>query len=446
MVRSTLGRSIAATLAVLSVSPQSALRALFSVSLAVLATALLPLALPPTAVGQDTAPALVRSPMPGWPQWRGPARDGISRETGLLQAWPRGGPPRLWSATGIGRGYSSPIVVEDTVYITGDRADDLVISAWALDGTLRWETKNGAAWKRSYPGARSACTYDDGRLYHMNAHGRLVCLDAASGAEQWAVDVLERFQGKNIIWGISESPVVLGNRVFATPAGERGLVVALDKRTGETVWATPTLADEQPSYASPILIETAGRTLLVNSAARHALAVDAQTGELCWTVPHEDPQNTVSTIPVLGGNHVVFTNASRGYGAVFGVHLDGVQGQKDWKQELTISHGSTICVDGQVYGASGRGVARGWVAIDAGTGQIQTLSSLDGGSLIYADQRFYCLTQTGTMTLQQRTSDGFQTVGSFSLAEGRDIWAHPVICDGRLYLRVHDTLYCYDIR
>jgi outer membrane protein assembly factor BamB len=384
--------------------------------------------------------------MPDWSQWRGPRRDGISEETGLLPSWPEGGPTRLWSTTGIGRGYSSPIVVNGSIYVSGDEGNDLIISAFSLDGKLRWQTENGAAWKRSFPGARSSCTYDHGRLYHMNAHGRLACVHAETGSEEWAVDVLERFESKNITWGISESAAILGDMVFATPAGTKGLVVALDKRTGETLWATPALADERPSYASPILIRIAKRTLLINSAAKNAFAVDTETGQLCWKVSHEDPNNTVSTIPVLAANELVFTNASRGYGAIFGVHLDASLGEKTWKEELTVSHGSTVCVDGQVYGASSRGAARGWVALDAKTGSTKVMTSLDGGSLIYADGRFYCLTQRGIMTLQKPTADGFETVGSFPVAEGKDIWAHPVICRGRLYLRVHETLFCYDIR
>jgi outer membrane protein assembly factor BamB len=401
--------------------------------------------IPVTALGVESGPVLVRSEMPDWPQWRGPRRDGISDETGLLPAWPEGGPPRLWTAVGIGRGYSSPIVVNETIFITGDKDDDLIVSAFSLDGKLRWQTKNGASWQRSYPGARSSCTYDRGKLYHMNAHGRLVCLDAETGSEEWVVRVLERFQGKNITWGISESLLIHGDLVFATPCGAKGLVVALNKDTGDTVWATPAIAGERPSYASPILINVAGRTLLINSATENAFAVDATTGELCWQVSQEDPKNTMTTIPVLARNELLMTNSSRGYGAIYGVRLDGSRGEKTWVKELSIGHGSTVCIDGQFHGAARRGVARGWVAIDAQTGSIRTKSELETGSLIYADGRFYCLTARGMMTLQKPTADGFQTGGSFRIGEGRDIWAHPVICNGRLYLRVHETLFCYDI-
>ena len=136
------------------------------------------------------AGTLVRSAAPDWPQWRGPRRDGISDETGLLPSWPAGGPKRLWTASKIGNGYSSPIVVGKTLYITGDQDDDVIITAFSTDGSFRWRSVNGAAWQGSHPGARSSCTYDDGKVYHMNAHGRVACLDAVTGREVWAHPVV----------------------------------------------------------------------------------------------------------------------------------------------------------------------------------------------------------------------------------------------------------------
>jgi outer membrane protein assembly factor BamB len=395
---------------------------------------------------EDAAPSLVRTSAPDWSQWRGPRRDGISEETGLLQSWPQDGPKLLWKVSGIGRGYSSPIVVEDTVFITGDKGDDLAIRSFSLDGSPGWQTKNGAAWKRSFPGARASCTYEDGKLYHMNAQGRLACLDAATGVESWAVNVLERFEAKNIMWGISESVVVHDGRVYATPAGAKGLMVALDKQTGDTVWASEPLAEESASYSSPILLAIGDRHLLVNGGSRYVFAVDAQSGELCWHLPQEDPKNAVNTTPILAGDGLFFTNASRGGGAVFGVKFDDQTAKKAWSKELTISHGGAVGIDDHLFGASSRGIAKGWVAIDTAQGTPRQLGELAGGSVIYADGRFYCLTTRGTMTLQELTADGFKTAGSFQLADEKDVWAHPVICRGRLFLRCHDTLYCYDIR
>lgn len=399
------------------------------------------------AIAAETGTAVsVRSTEPDWPQWRGPRRDGVCEETGLLPSWPTGGPKCPWTAAGIGKGYSSPIVANETIYITGDKGDKLSISALGLDGSSRWETTSGASWTRSHPGSRASCTYDDGQLYHMNAHGRVACLDADTGREVWSVNALDRFDGKNITWGISESLLVYKDRVFVTPAGAKGLVAALDKRTGATIWATPPLAGEAPSYASPILIAVGKRHILVTAGARYAFAVDADTGELCWHTRHMDPEKTIVSTPVLLNNRLVFTNVSRRFGATYSVRADGGTGERAWSAELSVGHGGLVGVDNRVVGASGRGVVKGWMAIDPDSGSVTALSEMRPGSVVYADERYYCLLERGTMTLQKLTDDGFRMTGSFEFSEENDVWAHPVICQGRLYLRYHDTLFCYDIR
>ena len=142
------------------------------------------------------ADGLIASPERDWPQWRGPRRDGISDEEGLLSSWPQGGPRLLWTGEGLGTGWSSPIVVGERLYVTGDVGDDLVVFAFDRSGTEQWRVKNGKSWKGPYPGARACCAFSEGRLYHLNAHGRLACLNAASGKELWAVNILERFRAK----------------------------------------------------------------------------------------------------------------------------------------------------------------------------------------------------------------------------------------------------------
>jgi len=143
---------------------------------------------------------LIASAEPGWPQWRGPRRDGISDEEDLLSSWPHGGPELMWKIDGLGTGWSSPIIVGRQLFITGDTGDDLTVFAFDLKGNPEWRTRNGRAWKGPYPGARACCAFSEGRLYNMNAHGRVVCLDAASGTELWDVNILERFAAKNITW------------------------------------------------------------------------------------------------------------------------------------------------------------------------------------------------------------------------------------------------------
>ena len=357
----------------------------------------------------------------------------------------------LWKVSGVGKGYSAPIVVGDSVYVTGDQDKELAIRAFSLDGQPLWKASNGAPWKGSYPGARSSCTFDEGRLYHMNAHGSLACLDAATGGCLWSVNVLERYEGTNIMWGISESVLVHGDRVFATPGGKKGLVAALDKRTGAPVWATPAIEGERASYSSPVLIDTGKRKLLANCGSKHAFAVDAETGALAWKLQHLDPKNTVNITPVLAGQLVVFNNSSRDFGAVFGVPLDGGDASRAWTVDLKVGHGGMLCLNGRLYGASGKGALTGWVSLDGKTGQAalaKPAADLSDGSAIFADGRVYCLTAKGLMTLQEVSGGCFKGEGSFQLVAGKvqDAWAHPVVCKGRLFLRFHDTLFCYDVR
>ena len=273
----------------------------------------------------------------------------------MLPSWPEDGPPRLWMAAGIGRGYSSPIVADETVYITGDEADDLIISAFSLDGKLRWRAKNGAAWKRSFPGARSSCTYDGGKLYHMNAHGRLVCLDAKTGSELWVVNVLERFEGKNITWGISESLLILEDLVYATPCGDEGLVVALNKHSGDTVWATPALADERPSYASPILISAGGQNAADQQRHQKRVCRRCQDGRAVLASVAARPQEHRLHDSRPGAQRTRVHQRQSWIRSDLRRPPGWIAGGEDLEQRTDHQPWKYGVLDGQVYGASSRG-------------------------------------------------------------------------------------------
>jgi outer membrane protein assembly factor BamB len=246
---------------------------------------------------------MVTSPESGWPQWRGPRRDGICTETGLLQSWPDEGPELLWKVSGLGQGYSAPIVTGGRILLAGDVGDDLIVFALNLEGRRLWSATNGAAWKGPYPGARASCTFADGRIIHLNAYARLACFDASSGRELWFADLQQRFGSRKITWATSECVLVHNARVFVTAGGTRALMAALDLRTGGTVWTTPALTlgpsgspsqqrvsepvgeVDPPSYASPILFNLGGRRNIVGCSQRHVFGVNADSGHLLWTRP-----------------------------------------------------------------------------------------------------------------------------------------------------------------
>jgi outer membrane protein assembly factor BamB len=410
---------------------------------------------------------LIASPEPGWPQWRGPRRDGISDETGLLRQWPEGGPQLLWKSSGIGNGYSAPIITGGRIYLAGDHGDDLRIHALDLEGRHVWQAKNGRAWARPHPGARASCAYSEGRVYHLNAHGRVVCLDANSGEELWAAELFERFGGRNITWALSEGLLVDGLRLIVTVGGTQALMAALDKKTGETIWTTeplrlgttddpahqrlaePAGEIDNASYASPILFQLGARRHIVTCSLRHVFGVDADTGNLLWTRPLPTRYSVIGMTPVLVDDAIFITAPDGDGGSLFRIHDEsgGVRIEKVWSTELDNCHGGVVRVGDALYGAWYR--RKGWVRLDARTGAVRyELPDLAIGSVLYADGRLYCLSQEGEMALLEPTADAFDIAGRFNLISERkrDVWTHPVILDGRLYLRYHDTLFCYDIR
>ena len=395
--------------------------------------------------------AFIRAKAPDWPQWRGPRRDGISDETGLLTSWPAGGPKLLWTADGLGKGWSSPVVSAGSLYITGDVGDELHVFALTLAGKSKWRATNGKSFKKPYGGARGSCCYDDGRVFNFNGNGRLACLDAAGGKELWAVDVLKKFEASRPYFGYAECVMVDGDGVIVTPGGKKGLMVRLDKKTGRTIWAANGQGDEGANYSSPVLVDFAGKRQILACGSKHTFAVDADKGKVLWAFRHSITKSMSSSIPVLKDDLLYITNSCREYGLSYCLQIDadGRKAREVWKSKADVSHGSVLSVDGKIYGASRRKLP-GWVCVDFKSGETRHVAKdMSRGSNIHAEGRLYCLLQKGVMMLVKPTDKSFETVGQFEFvdaAKKKDAWAHPVICNGRLYLRYHDKLYCYDIR
>ena len=397
-----------------------------------------------------SADGLIASPEPDWPQWRGPRRNGISDEKGLLQSWPDGGPKLLWKIDGMGKGWSSPIIVGNRIYITGDVDNDLVIFALDLSGMVQWKANNGRAWKGPYPGARACCVFSEGRLYNMNAHGRVVCLDAESGQELWAVNILERFDGKNITWAVSECLLVDGRNLIVTPGGKKALMAALDKKTGQTIWTTEPLGDDRTSHCSPILFRYAGRRLISSCSSAHGFGVDADTGKLLWTVPLKNPHGVNVSTPVYGFGCVYYVTPYAELGRAYRLVTNGqsITAEHLWTCPLDTVTGGGVLVDGTLFAAGYRD-SKWWFAIDWQTGRTKyELKDFTTGSAIYAEGRLYCLDEQGRVGLLKPQADDLRVVGCFTLVDKKvhDAWTHPVLLDGRLYLRYHDTLFCYDVK
>jgi len=416
----------------------------------ILAWAILVFMLLAGRVFAELTEGLIASEEQDWPQWRGRRRDGISDEEGLLSSWPASGPKLLWKIDSLGMGWSSPIVAGERLYVTGDVGDDLVVFAYDRSGTEQWRAKNGKAWKGPYPGARACCAFSEGRLYNLNAHGRLACLDAASGRELWAVDVLKRFSARNITWALSECLLVDGARVIVTPGGKKALMAALDKRNGQTVWTTEPLGEDRTSHCSPILFRYGGRRVITNCSSAHGFGVDADTGELLWTVPLRNPHGVNVATPVYGSGRVFYVTPYAELGRLYRLSADGqgITAEHIWTSPLDTVTGGAVLLDGILF-AAGYKKSKWWLGVDWQTGKTKyELKDLTTGAAIYADGRLYCLDESGTVALLKPGNEGLDIVGRFCLVTRRvrDAWAHPVLHDGRLYLRYHDTLWCYDVK
>jgi outer membrane protein assembly factor BamB len=390
-----------------------------------------------------------------WPQFRGPARDGKSAETGLLKKWPEDGPELLWSAEGLGIGFSSVAVADGFVYTTGMIDGEGFLFAYDIAGNLKWKASYGPEWTGSYKGTRTTPTVDGQRIYVFSGTGIMICFNSKTGEKVWQVDTLTKFDGKNIRWGMSGSPLIDGNKVYCTPGGIKGTIVALDKMTGQTIWATTGL-DESSAYSSAILIERGGNRLLINMIQKSVICVNADNGKLIWQEPYVTPSDTGGVTPTYKDGYVYVTSAverefTRG-GVMFELSADGTSVTEKWNDQiLDCGHGGVILVDGYLYGSTFDGVPKGdWVCLDWESGQVMYKAKWNGnkGSIIYADGMLYCYDEnTGDVALVKASPKGFEIVSTFGVTKGSGKhWAHPAISDGWLYIRHGDALMAYGIK
>jgi outer membrane protein assembly factor BamB len=384
-----------------------------------------------------------------WPQFHGPAGDNISTESGLLKQWPADGPQLIWSAKGLGDGFSSVSIANGLIYTAGNVDGKSVVTALDLDGRIVWQSPCGKAWTASYPGARGTPTIDGDRLYFETPLGDVVCLDARSGRQQWSVNILDRFGGENIQWALAESVLIDGDNAICCPFGKRGSVVALNKRTGETVWAAADVGDKA-GYATPALAELDGLRMILTMSAKALVGVNADKGRVLFRYEHLTKYDVNALKPICRDGRV-FISSGYGSGSEM-VQLTAANGKVTARQvwqskDMDNHHGGVILLDGYLYGADSR---RNWVCFDWKTGETKYAEAGVGkGSLTCAEGMLYTFAESGrNVGLVQATPAGHRVVSEFQIPEGGEgkSWAHPVVCGGRLYLRHGDLLFVYDIR
>lgn len=386
-----------------------------------------------------------------WSQWRGPDRTGVSAETGLLKAWPAGGPKLLWKAPGRGRGYSTPSVAAGRVYGMG--AVDGRETVWAVEestGKPLWITPISAAVRqdRRGEGSRGTPTVDGELLYAVADSGDLACLETATGKVRWQKSFVGDFGGSVPRWGSSESPLVDGNRVVATPGGRNATLVALDKRTGEVIWKAVTPQGDSAGYSSAIAADIDGQRTYIQFVSGCVVGIAAKDGKFLWR--YDSPANGTAncSTPIYRNNHVFAASAySTGGGLAkltttpAGVTVNEVYFTKSMQNH----HGGMVLVGDYLYGFDNSNLT----CLDFKTGEVKWSDrSVGKGSVTAADGHIYARSERGPVALVEATPQGYVEKSRFDQTDRSEMpsWAHPVISGGRLYLRDQDHLLCYDLK
>jgi outer membrane protein assembly factor BamB len=392
-----------------------------------------------------------------WPMFRGADRTGISPDTGLLKAWPKNGPPLAWKATGIGAGFSGASVMGDKVFTMGDLDDGCYLFAFGrAKGEKLWKLKLGAAGGGGgYNGPRCTPSTDGELVFALAPNGDLVCATAKDGTKKWAKNLKKDFGGSMGDWSYTESPLVDGDNLIVTPGG-KSTMVALEKKTGAPVWTGTVPRGDTAGYASVVIANFGEVKQYVTLMANGVVSFAAKDGKLLWRYGTDGERfghNTANIpTPIIKGEYVF---AAAGYGrgaALIKITKDGETFSAEevyWKKELTNRHGGVVLVGDKLYGDRDDS-GNPWCA-DFMTGKV--LWTRKGGegrgsaSLTYADGKFFVRYSDGWVVLLDATADKYTELSSFKVPNGRnDTWAHPVVIDGRLYIRELDTLWVYDVK
>jgi len=394
-----------------------------------------------------------------WPQWRGPMRDGTSKETGLLPEWPADGPKLLWKRTDIGSGYSTPAIVGEQIYLLSNEGleNEFVQALAVRDGSRVWQTRLGKVGNPDqnpkYPGARSTPTVDGKFLYALGSDGDLACVAVDSGAVRWQKSLRRDFGGKPGIWAYSESPLVEGDVLVCTPGGTNATIVALNKNTGNLIWKCVVLGTEASAYSSPMAAKVAGVEQFVQMLDKGLVGVAAKTGELLWRYDH-----TMSIYranipsPLVVDGYVYSAGAGKGGGKIQLKQFDGKFTPEEiyFSPKLPTAIGGVVKVGDCLYGTTRQTM----LCVDFKSGAVKWEErAIGAASLCFVDGRLYLHGENGEVALVEPTSVDYREKGRFNppdrpkrLNQMEQAWAYPVVANGKFYLRDQSVLWCYDVK
>lgn len=389
-------------------------------------------------------------------EWRGPERSGIYNETGLLKEWPESGPELIWELDNLGDGYSSPTVTDNTIYITGRKEQSDVLSAFTLDGKKKWEIVYGDAWIRNHTGTRCIPTYSNGNIFLISGGGDIVCVDT-NGKIKWSKNHYKLYDSSPLMFGISESPLVIGNIVIASPGGNKASLVAFNIENGDVVWETEPL-NEGPQYVNPKLIEHGGRKIIISNTSNHIIGVDAKDGKLLWKVNYTEINAATgrirknhATTPIYKDGLILIANGYDWVGLQLKLSKDGSSAEVVWEnRDLDPHHGGIVLLGDYIYSSNYNTTSMGdWICVDWNTGKtLWTKNWYNKGAIISADGMLYMMEEkSGNIALARPNPEKLDIVSTFRVTKGTGpYWAHPVISNGKLYIRHGEAFMVYAIR
>jgi outer membrane protein assembly factor BamB len=378
--------------------------------------------------------------------WRND-RTGIYNETGLMKSWPEEGPELLWHYEGLGDGHSSVAISSGKIYATGMSDDKGYLYVFDFDGKLLDKIMYGDEWAVNYPGTRSTPVIHSGKIYLYSGIGNLICLDENRLEVIWRRNVLTDFNSRNITWGVTESPLIIGEKIIITPGGKEHNIVALNKNTGDLIWSSPGVG-ELSAYCSPLYIGDLETPLIVTKTASHIVGLEAATGQVLWSFESKNRHAIHSNTPVYADNMVLCASVDKG-ATMLRLSEGGRKAEIAWElPEFDNMMGGVVKIGDHIYGSDSGEKGRFWYCIDWETGKIQYKEGgLTPGVVIAADGLLYCYSDRGIMALVRPNPQKFEIISQFPITLGtRQHWAHPVIDQWVMYVRRGDALMAYKIK
>jgi outer membrane protein assembly factor BamB len=389
-------------------------------------------------------------------EWRGPDRTGIYNETGLLKKWPDGGPKLLWESDKLGDGYSAVTVTEDAIYVTGRKDSSDVLTSLTLSGKIKWQTVYGKAWMANHTGSRCIPTVYNGNIFLISGSGDIVCV-GPDGKIKWSKNHYKLYDSKPIMFGISESPLIVDNMVIASPGGKKAALVAFNIADGKVVWESEPM-NQEPQYVNPKLIEYGGKKMIVTVMGNDIFAVNSKDGKILWKINYVSVNAATGNVmknhaitPIFRDGYILIANGYSWVALKLKLSADGNSAAVVWEnRNFDPQLGGVVLLGNNIYGSNHMSKpVDTWVCVDWNTGKtLWTSKWYTRGSVISADGMLYLFEEkSGHVALVKPTPDKLDIVSEFQITKGEGpFWAHPVINKGNLYLRHGDYLMVYQIK